>query len=169
MITLGDISSPLGDLVAAFSEKGLVGLYFSNHSDRDAMKMLAGRYPEAKSGGATGPAKALAAQLKEYFTRRRREFDIRLDMRGTPFQMGVWRELLEIPYGSAATYGALARKLGSTARAVGGACGANPISIIVPCHRVLGAGGDLRGYAGGLEKKRFLLELEGVVQQRLIP
>ncbi|HPC82352.1 MAG TPA: methylated-DNA--[protein]-cysteine S-methyltransferase [Thermoanaerobaculaceae bacterium] len=102
-------------------------------------------------------------QLEEYFTRQRRAFDVPLHLLGTPFQLGVWHELLRIPYGHTVTYGNLARRLGDprSLRAVGQANRANPIAIVVPCHRVVGASGTLVGYGGGLEVKRFLLELEG--------
>jgi methylated-DNA-[protein]-cysteine S-methyltransferase len=81
-------------------------------------------------------------------------------LRGTPFRCRVWQALLDIPYGETLTYGELARRLGSSARAVGAAVGRNPISLIVPCHRIVGTGGTLTGYAGGLERKRWLLLLE---------
>ena len=105
---------------------------------------------------------ALRAQLAEYFAGRRTAFDLPLAPRGTPFQRRVWAELERIPFGRTLTYRALATRLGSTgaARAVGAACGRNPLAIVVPCHRVVGAGGRLTGYAGGLAAKSFLLELE---------
>lgn len=99
-----------------------------------------------------------AQQLREYFAGRRREFDIPLILDGTPFRRQVWQALREIPFGEVRTYGSLGGSRFS--RAVGSACHNNPISIIVPCHRVVGARGTLAGYAGGLEKKEFLLELE---------
>ncbi len=101
-------------------------------------------------------------QLEEYFAGRRRRFDLPLDLRGTPFQLRVWELLQGIPYGETRSYGELAQDLGrpGAARAVGAANGANPLAIVVPCHRVIGAGGALTGYGGGIERKRFLLELE---------
>ena len=101
-------------------------------------------------------------QLGEYFAGTRREFSITLDMRGTPFQVEVWCALLRIPFGETSTYGELARQIGRPAasRAVGAANGRNPLSIVVPCHRVVGATGRLTGFAGGLEAKEYLLELE---------
>ncbi|WP_122856567.1 methylated-DNA--[protein]-cysteine S-methyltransferase, partial [Pseudomonas viridiflava] len=102
-------------------------------------------------------------QLTEFFRGERRAFDVPLRMRGTPFQEQVWAELARIPYGEMISYGAMARKMGLSpghSRAVGTANGKNPISIIVPCHRVIGAGGDLTGYAGGVDRKRALLALE---------
>ncbi|MGD0199748.1 MAG: methylated-DNA--[protein]-cysteine S-methyltransferase [Bryobacteraceae bacterium] len=103
-----------------------------------------------------------AQQLAEYFSGRRRAFDLPLDLEGTAFQREVWEALRRIPYGETCTYGELARAIGraGAARAAGAANGANPVAIIVPCHRVLAARGGLGGYTGGLERKRFLLELE---------
>ncbi|MEL4106805.1 methylated-DNA--[protein]-cysteine S-methyltransferase [Oscillospiraceae bacterium WX1] len=103
-----------------------------------------------------------ADQLFDYFEGHRRQFDVPLELTGTPFQRAVWASLLQIPFGRTRTYGALAHAVGSPAacRAVGNACHVNPIAIIVPCHRVLGAGGTLTGYAGGLACKRALLALE---------
>lgn len=101
-------------------------------------------------------------QLNEYFAGARREFDLPLAPKGTPFQQAVWAELLKIPYGEVRTYGQLAAALGkpNASRAVGGACHCNPIAIVIPCHRVVGANGSLTGYAYGVEMKKYLLELE---------
>ena len=101
-------------------------------------------------------------QLEEYFAGERREFDLDLDLVGTTFQRRVWETLLTIPYGETSSYGQIAEQIGSpgASRAVGLANGRNPIGIIVPCHRVIGANGSLTGYGGGLERKRILLELE---------
>ena len=103
-----------------------------------------------------------ARQLRAYFDGRLSRFDLPLDPRGTEFQLRVWRALVEIPYGETRSYGAVAEAIGAprSVRAVGAANGANPIPIIVPCHRVIGAGGQLTGYGGGLPLKRMLLELE---------
>jgi O-6-methylguanine DNA methyltransferase len=102
-------------------------------------------------------------QIEDFFAGRPTAFDCPLDMAGTPFQLRVWEALKQIPYGQTMTYGQLAAKLGrpNAARAVGGACGANPIPIVVPCHRVLASNGGLGGYGGGLEWKQWLLDLEG--------
>lgn len=105
----------------------------------------------------------VARQLEEYLDGRRTRFEVELDLRGTEFQRKVWSKLLEIPYGQTLSYGELARALGAppgASRAVGAANGANPVGIIVPCHRVVGANGKLVGYAGGLARKRWLLDLE---------
>ena len=105
---------------------------------------------------------AAARQLAEYFAGRRRAFDLPLAPAGTPFQQQVWRQLLQIPFGSTCSYGALARAVGrpSASRAVGAANGRNPISIIIPCHRVIGSDGSLTGYGGGEPAKRWLLDHE---------
>lgn len=113
-------------------------------------------------------------QLDEYFARRRTCFDLALEFIGTDFQRRVWAALMSIPYGQTRTYAEIAAALGkpSAARAVGAANGRNPISIVAPCHRVIGAGGALTGFAGGLGAKRFLLDLEGagaVPAQRFLP
>jgi methylated-DNA-[protein]-cysteine S-methyltransferase len=103
--------------------------------------------------------------LHEYFSGRRRHFDIPLRLQGTPFQMKVWNALMEIPLGSTVSYGELAGRIKrkDAVRAVGAAVGRNPVSVIVPCHRVIGSGGSLTGYAGGLERKRALLDLEEAI------
>ena len=143
------ISSPIGDLTLTEEEGALTGLYF-------------GRLSRPGEAGPTALLEEAARQLREYFAGQRREFDLPLRLRGTAFQMQVWQVLQAIPYGEVRTYGEIARAIGKpkACRAVGMANHNNPISIIVPCHRVVGAGGSLTGYGGGLENKRFLLELE---------
>ena len=116
---------------------------------------------------------ALAAakrQFGEYFKNRRKQFDLQLNPSGTPFQRRVWDALLTIPFGKTTTYGQLAAKLGdpNATRAVAAAIGRNPIAVIVPCHRVIGANGSLTGYAAGLDCKRALLELEGVLEKDML-
>ena len=108
------------------------------------------------------PFAAVREQLAEYFAGERQQFDVPLKLAGTPFQQRVWQELVRIPFGTTITYAQLAQRVGkpTASRAVGHANGRNPISIIVPCHRVIGANGKLTGYAGGVEKKQWLLEWE---------
>jgi methylated-DNA-[protein]-cysteine S-methyltransferase len=132
----------------------LTGLYTDEH------KRMAG--PAAEWRRSDGAFVAVAEQLDEYFAGERRTFDVELGAAGTPFQKRVWRELVRIPFGTTITYAELARRVGNPAasRAVGHANGRNPISIIVPCHRVIGADGKLTGYAGGVELKRRLLDWE---------
>lgn len=111
-----------------------------------------------------------ARELTEYFGGRRRRFDIALAPEGTPFQQRVWAEIARVPWGETVSYGELARRAGAAgrARAAGAATGRNPIGVAIPCHRIVGADGNLTGYAGGLERKRALLELEGVLQRSLV-
>ena len=107
------------------------------------------------------------AQLLEYINRKRRSFDISLDLRGTRFQLRVWKTLLKIPYGELWTYGEVAKRsgAGNGYRAVGQAVGSNPVTIIIPCHRVIARGGRLGGYGGGIELKKKLLEIEGSLEK----
>jgi O-6-methylguanine DNA methyltransferase len=107
--------------------------------------------------------RAAVSQLRQYFSGSRLAFDLPLDVRGTAFQKAVWSEVVRIPYGSTVTYGEVAQLMGKpkASRAVGSAVGANPLPIIVPCHRVIGAGGSLTGYGAGLDVKEALLRLEG--------
>ena len=152
------VDSPVGTLLLAASERGICRISYT--PDPDAL------------AGALGPRvlrvprrlDAARRQLDEYFAGRRRTFDLDVDLRAAPFQEQVLRELARVPFGEVATYGELARRIGKprAARAVGGALNRNPVPIVLPCHRVVGAGGALVGYAGGLERKRALLALEGV-------
>lgn len=146
--------SPVGRLTLAADDDALVGLWMERH-----------RRPAGLDLGAAddGPFALALAQLEEYFAGARHEFDLPLAPTGPEFAQQVWALLREIPYGRTATYGDLAHRLGQpgAAQAVGAANGANPISIIVPCHRVVGADGTLTGYAGGLEAKAWLLDHEG--------
>ncbi len=107
--------------------------------------------------------RAALAQLREYFAGKRRDFDVPVAPAGTPFQKRVWQLMAAIPYGQTVTYGSMATQLGSSARAIGAAAGANPIPIIIPCHRVIGADGSLVGYGGGLRLKVWLLHHEGIL------
>lgn len=152
LYTLQD--SPIGQLLLLGDGHALHGLYMQ---DAPRPKQI---QPEWELAAA--PFTDAAAQLREYFAGERGAFDLELAMRGTPFERRVWRALQDIPYGATLSYGELARRIGepSAARAVGLANGRNPISVIVPCHRVIGADGTLTGYGGGLERKRILLELE---------
>jgi methylated-DNA-[protein]-cysteine S-methyltransferase len=159
-LTQKTIASPLGDIVLAASAQGLAGLWFVR--DQKHMPDGFGTWPEA-----TSPVLERAAQqMAEYFAGQRTAFDLPLDVSaGTAFQQSVWQGLLHIQSGHTTSYGALAQRIGNPAavRAVGAAVGRNPLGIIVPCHRVLGADGSLTGYAGGLDRKTALLQLEGVL------
>lgn len=154
-----DVSTPLGPLRLAAHERALVGVWF--HDQRHAPD------PALAAAWRDDPAhpvlREAASQLADYFGARRDAFDLPLDLSfGTPFQAAVWRALLDIPPGQTLSYGALAQRLNAPAavRAVGAAVGRNPLSIVVPCHRVVGAGGALTGYAGGLPRKQALLRRE---------
>ena len=153
--------TPLGKIQAAACDNALYGLWFMGQK----------YFPKNTNAWLTKPDYpvfvSLKAWLKEYFTPGKPETPVPLSPVGTDFQQAVWKLLLEIPYGKTTSYGAIAVRLAqngkkASAQAVGGAVGHNPISLLIPCHRVLGADGSLTGYAGGLEKKRSLLELEGV-------
>jgi len=150
------MDSPVGKLKIVASEKGLVAILWEN--DKPTRVRLGELVEEPKQKVLVETER----QLNEYFAGKRKAFDLPLDMRGTQFQKDVWEALLAIPFGETRSYGELAKKLGSPAasRAVGAANGRNPISIVVPCHRVIGASGKLTGFAGGLETKARLLELE---------
>ena len=155
------IPSPVGALTLVAQDDLLTGLYFPGH--------------DPAPNQAFGPADAddllrqIEKELNEYFAGERRDFTVPRRGHGTPFQQQVWAELEMIPYGTVISYAELAKRVGNPggSRAVGGANGRNPISIIVPCHRVTQSDGSLGGFGGGLPIKRFLLELEGVISPTL--
>ena len=149
-----EFSSPIGTIQLRGTESALTGVFMEEHRHQPARPRDAVRD--------AAPLRTARCELEEYFAGERREFTPALEPAGTPFQQRVWRALREIPYGATISYGELARRIGQprAVRAVGLANGRNPISIIVPCHRVIGADGTLTGYGGGLERKRFLLALE---------
>lgn len=153
------IDTPLGRARLARTALGLAGLWFEGQWHHP------GELP-APQDDDDPLLRDAARQLQRYFAGTLRRFDLPLDLLGTPFQRSVWQALLGIPAGRTCGYGELARAIGAptAARAVGAAVGRNPLSVVVPCHRVLGAGGALTGYAGGVERKRALLELEGCVK-----
>jgi len=155
------IDSPVGELLLTAERNAITGIFFAQHKDGTDYRPAQARAGQRQDDDALlGRA---AAQLAEYFSRERREFDLPLAPQGSAFQKRVWRALLEIGYGETWSYGDVARRLNllpSASRAVGTANGANPISIVIPCHRVIGADGSLTGYGGGLDRKRFLLDLE---------
>jgi methylated-DNA-[protein]-cysteine S-methyltransferase len=148
--------SPLGRMTLAASSTGLAGVWFNDQKHMPDVS----RWPVQNDHPVLLQA---MAQLQAYFAGTRQTFDVPLDTRrGTPFQQQVWQALLDIPAGQTTSYGTLSQRIGKSkaVRAVGAAVGRNPISIIVPCHRVLGADGSLTGYAGGLGRKTSLLQLE---------
>lgn len=151
---------PLGQMLLAATDTGLAGVWFTGqrHGPVDVEWREDASHPVLREA---------VAQLAAYFAGERTAFDLPLDLQaGTAFQRSVWQELIAIPRGGTTSYAELGRRLGrpQAARAVGAAVGRNPISIVVPCHRVLGTGGALTGYAGGLERKTALLRLEGVLR-----
>jgi methylated-DNA-[protein]-cysteine S-methyltransferase len=155
------MDSPLGPLALLASDAGLMAVHLPGESPGDAP-----HWPEGTVADDDHPVLVAARkQLDEYFAGDRRTFDVPLDLRGTTFQVKAWRYLATIPYGQTSTYGEQARALGDArkARAVGAANGRNPVAIVLPCHRVIGANGSLTGYAGGLPTKQALLEFEATV------
>ena len=153
------IDSPLGDLTLAARDGVLSGLYFPGHWYMPTQDVFGAR---SKRG-----FELAEGQLGEYFAGERTEFELVTTIDGDEFQRRVWELIERIPYGQTTTYGEMALELGdlALARKVGGAVGRNPLSIVVPCHRVVGKDGKLTGYAGGLERKRSLLKLEGAGTQ----
>jgi len=148
------LKTPIGHLEVTGSENGIQTLYFLN------FKVKPQHVPSCLRDG--------IHQLEEYFYGSRQQFDLKLDLTGSPFQLRVWHELINIPYGTTISYAELAKRLGDVKalRAVGGANGHNPVSVIVPCHRVIGSNGRLVGYRGGLKRKKWLLEHEHAFDQR---
>ena len=157
------IESELGPLFVGGSAAGVHRIDFlrDGRDERHFVECLARESGEAPVRDETAAATA-AGQLCEYFAGTRERFDLSLAPAGTPFRQQVWRLLLEIPHGQTATYGEIANRLGTpdAARAVGGAVGRNPLAVVIPCHRVVGTNGALTGYAGGLDRKRWLLNHE---------
>jgi len=157
------LPSPVGELVLTASEAAITGIYFPSRDRKPK------RGTDWVEDHGRGPASALLAracqQLTEYFAGARTTFDLSLEPGGTQFQRRVWDVLRTIPYGTTTSYGEIARRLGDghATRAVGAANGQNPIPIVVPCHRVIGSRGELTGFGGGLERKRWLLEHEGAL------
>lgn len=153
--------SPVGPLLVAATERGLCRISFDPDAERE-LEALA-RWFGARVLRSPKPVEPVRRELDDYFDGRRRDFDVAVDVTPLPaFQRIVLEELARVPYGETATYGGLAVRVGNprAARAVGGALNRNPIPIVLPCHRVVGASGQLVGYAGGLERKRALLDLE---------
>ena len=153
-VKLGGLDTPVGKLIVVAGDRGVREVHFPGTAPPD--HAVAGRHPVLAEA---------QRQLLEYFEGERVEFDLPLELVGTPFQRRAWLALASIPYGTTISYGEQARRLGHprAARAVGAANGRNPIPIVLPCHRVIGADGSLTGFGGGLETKQALLELEGRV------
>lgn len=160
-----EMDSPFGPLTLAATKKGLAWVYFGRSENGfNSLKIWAKRWNKTDNIiKAQNELDDAVEQLKEYFTGDRKEFNLDIDLYGTPFQKLVWENLLRIPYGEIRTYKDIAIQINSpkSVRAIGGANHNNPVSIIVPCHRVIGSNGNLVGYGGGLDVKQYLLELEG--------
>ncbi len=171
MVAMGDgttlrrcqVDSPIGHLTLVTSDRGLAHVLFPN-KDLASVGLTEGEVPEEP----THPILRRAAeQLDEYFAGQRTEFELPLDLDGSSFQLDAWHALADIPYGETTTYARQAEAIGRRGafRAVGAANGANPVPIVLPCHRVVGSDGSLTGFGGGLDVKRALLDLEQGVQQ----
>ena len=158
------MTSPVGTLTLLASDAGLRAVLWDSEDPGGRVP-----WPDDVGDDASHPVLVAArAQLTEYFDGQRLTFDLPLDLHGSPFQVKVWRALATVPFGETTTYGAQARAIGDArkARAVGAANGRNPVSIVLPCHRVMGADGSLTGFAGGLDVKRRLLDHEATVRGR---
>jgi methylated-DNA-[protein]-cysteine S-methyltransferase len=155
------VDSPIGRLMLTSDGISLTGLYMNLYRNKPTKRPTPGA--DWTLNATKDPLPAAARQLQEYFAGKRRAFDLPLNPQGTEFQQRVWRELVRIPFGETRSYGQLAKLLGNPngSRAVGLANGRNPIALIVPCHRVIGADGSLTGFGGGLDRKEWLLSHEG--------
>jgi methylated-DNA-[protein]-cysteine S-methyltransferase len=157
MLAYDEFESPQGTMILTATAKGLAGVYFKGQK----------HFPKQRDWQ-RDPRNALLNQAKrelaEYFAGKRTHFSVALDPQGTPFQRSVWKQIAKVGFGKTLTYGELAKRAGhpGSARAAGAATGRNPLSVIVPCHRIMGSDGSLTGYAGGLGRKRALLALEGI-------
>jgi len=163
MIKTAIIETPLGEMAAAATKDGICLLEFTSRPALESeFNRLALTFGETVTSGSNRHLRALKKQVKEYFKGKRKEFSLPLITPGTDFQTAVWNNLKKIPYGKTISYLQLAKSIKNpgAARAVAAANGSNRIAIIIPCHRVIGSDGDLVGYAGGLEKKKWLIEHE---------
>lgn len=161
------IDSPIGPLHLAASSLGLTNLAFSTSKEWKQRAAIGVSDKEAPDASAAAVLEEAVRQVGEYFAGKRTRFDLPLDLHGTDFQVRVWRQIAAVPHGQVISYGELAIAAGApgASRAAGAACGANPVAIIVPCHRVVGADGSLHGFGGGLDVKAWLLRHEGAKVQ----
>ena len=155
MLAYDQFETPQGTMLATATDNGLAGVYFKGqkHFPKQRDWRRDARHPMLRQA---------KRELAEYFAGRRKRFDVALDPQGSVFQRSIWKAISKVGFGRTLTYGELAQRAGhpGSARAAGAATGRNPLSVIVPCHRIMGANGSLTGYAGGLSRKRALLELE---------
>jgi methylated-DNA-[protein]-cysteine S-methyltransferase len=158
MLSYDEFESPQGTMILTATAKGLAGVYFKGQKHFPKQR----DWQRHARNALLNQAKR---ELSEYFAGKRTHFSVSLDPQGTPFQRSVWKQIAKVGFGKTLSYGELARRAGhpGSARAAGAATGRNPIGIIVPCHRILGSDGSLTGYAGGLQRKRALLSLEGAL------
>ena len=165
-VRIAEFATPFGGMLCASTEAGLAYVRLPRASGRGFAGWLRRHAPGAEVEEAWKPNRPAVQQILEFLDGKRDRFDLPLDLRGTDFQRRVWKALLRIPYGQTRTYAQIARSVGRPAavRAVGAANGANPVALVVPCHRVVATGGKLGGYAGGLPLKARLLALEGAAQ-----
>jgi methylated-DNA-[protein]-cysteine S-methyltransferase len=164
MIRYARLATPLGTLLATAAGGALTGIYFEG---RPHAPVIGADWVE---DAAAAPLGECAAQLREYFDGVRKTFDLPLTPAGSPFQQRVWIEIARVPYGETITYAELAARAGApgSARAAGTATGRNPLSIVVPCHRIVGSDGSLTGYAGGVDRKAKLLDIEHALAGTLV-
>lgn len=164
MLAYDTYQSPQGSILITATPKGLAGVYFKGqkHFPKQREWRRDVRHPVLRQA---------KRELAEYFAGKRSRFSVALDPQGTDFQRSVWKQIARVAFGKTITYGELARRAGhpGSSRAAGAATGRNPVSIIVPCHRIMGANGALTGYAGGLHRKKALLALEGAGRERQKP
>ena len=155
--------SPQGQMLLVANDEGLCGVYFAGQ------KYFPQIDPEWRQDAGHASLRQTKRELAEYFSGKRERFEMTLAPEGTPFQRSVWKAIFAVGFGETITYGALAQRAGcpGSARAAGAATGRNPISVIVPCHRIVGSNGNLTGYAGGLDRKRALLALESGIPDLL--
>jgi O-6-methylguanine DNA methyltransferase len=165
-VAVGSLETPVGELWVACSERGVCKVMFPCEAGRALLEQwLRSHLPRSGLTATSALLEQACAELAEYFSATRHDFTLPLDVQGSAFHQRVWLGLRQIPYGRTVSYGELAHSLGApkAARAVGAACGANPVPIIAPCHRVLGSDGSLHGFGGGLPLKAWLLRHEGAL------
>jgi O-6-methylguanine DNA methyltransferase len=161
-LNVASMDSPIGELTLVASHRGLFYVFLPVEENRVKVALLRKTFPGVLITEDKGLLAGPIRQIREYFTGNRKVFSVALDLQGTEFQKKVWRALAAVPYGKTESYAGIARRIRrpKAARAVGAACGANPIPIIIPCHRIVGRDGSLTGFAGGLRMKQKLLDFE---------